>query len=157
VRWFIAFLISFTATGALADGVDRSEICTELAQDYVEKHQQSRDYRLFRIFDFYSNKLDACIHIEAKLFGTSVQVRDLTGVVFSDHQNLLFDCDASGIDEVTIETVWTHRGDVAELPYKDWMTDGQGGPARTVQMTETPLMRRDCEAALERWLVKWNG
>ncbi|MVO14998.1 hypothetical protein [Parasedimentitalea huanghaiensis] len=157
MRWLFAILISFSATGAWADGVDRDAICTELAQDYVEKHQKSRDYRLYRIFDFYSSKIDACIHVEAKLFGTSVQVRDLTGVVFKGHENLLLDCDARGIDDVSIETVRVHRGDVEELPVKDWMSDGLGGPARTVKTAEIPLTRRDCEAALERWLVRWNG
>lgn len=157
MRWFTTFLISLSATTAIADGVDRTAICSELAQDYVNKHQESRDYRLYRVYDFYSTTIDACIHVEAKLFGTSVQVRDLTGVVFSDHQNLLLDCDASGIDEVNIGMVRQHRGDVQELPESDWMSDGQGGPARSVKMAEVPLTRQDCEAALEHWLVRWNG
>lgn len=157
MRWFFVLLISFSASTALADGVDRAAICTELAQDYVTKHQKNRDYRLFRIFDFYSTKIDACIHVEAKLFGTSVQVRDLTGVVFSDHQNLLLDCDASGIDEVNIGVARAHRGDVEELPESEWLSDGQGGSARSVKMVETPLTRKDCEVALEHWLVRWSG
>ena len=157
MRWLFAFLISFSATAALADGVDRAAICTELAQEYVEKHQKNRDYRLFRVFDFYSTKIDACIHVEAKLFGTHVQVRDLTGVVFIGHQNLLFDCDASGIDEVSIDTVRRHRGDVAELPETDWLSDGQGGTAKSVKTAATPLTRKDCEAALEHWLVRWSS
>ena len=157
MRWFFALLVSFFATGALADGVDRSAICTELAQDYVEKHQKSRDYRLYRIFDFYSSKIDACIHVEAKLFGTSVQVRDLTGVVFSDHQNLLLDCNASGIDQASIDVIRRHRGEIEELPENEWLSDGQGGLARSVEMAETPLTRQDCERALEHWLVKWSN
>jgi len=157
MRWLFAILISCAATGAQADNVDRNLICKDLSQDYIAKHEENRDYRLYRIFEFYSAKLDACIHVEAKLFGTSIEVRDLTGVVFSDHQNMLFHCDVSGIDEANIEVVWSHLGDISEVPYKDWLSDGKGGPPRTLQAPELPLRRSDCEAALERWLVRWNG
>ena len=157
MRWIITILIACAAIGAQADGVDRSAICKDLSLDYVAKHEESRDYRLFRIFEFYSTKIDACIHVEAKLFGTSVEVRDLTGVVFSDHQNLLLHCDVSGVDEINIEVVWSHRGDISEIPEAEWLTDGQGGAPRTLHTSETPLTRADCEVALERWLVKWSG
>ena len=157
MRWSIAILIGWAATGAQADTVDRAAICSDLSQEYIVKHEPNRDYRLYRTFEFYSTKIDACIHIEAKLFGTSVEIRDLTGVVFADHQNLLLHCDVSGIDDVNIGVVWSHRGDISEVPYKDWMTDGQGGPPRSVKTPDTPLSRNDCEAALERWLIRWNG
>ncbi len=157
MRWIVAILIGCAVTGAQADGVDRNSICKDLSLDYVAKHEKNRDYRLFRVFEFYSEKIDACIHVEAKLFGTSVEVRDLTGVVFADHQNMLLHCDVSGVDEANIEVVWSHRGDISEVPYKDWLTDGKGGLPRTLKTSEFLLTRSDCEAVLERWLVKWNG
>ena len=59
MRWIVAILIGCVVTGAKADGVDRNSICKDLSFDYIAKHEKNRDYRLFRVFEFYSEKIDA--------------------------------------------------------------------------------------------------
>lgn len=157
MRWVFATLVACAATGAQAEDVNRASICSDLSRDYVEKHEKGRDHRLYRVFELYSAKIDACIHVEAKIFGTGVEVRDLTNVVFANQRNMLLECDVRGIDEVDIEVVRTHRGNVSDVPDKDWLTDGQGGQPKSLKESETPLARIDCELALERWLSKWSG
>ena len=62
----------------------------------------------------YSEKLDACIQVETKLFGPSVQVRDLTQTVITDgisiYGALLLHCDIDGVDRVKIDVVRELRG-----------------------------------------------
>lgn len=142
---------------------DRDAICEALSKDLVAQMSApplSRDYRLYSVNTFYSEKLDACIHVEAKLFGAEVFVRDLTRTVIKNDSAIyppaLLHCDASGVDEADIEAVRRHRGQVANVPYKEWLTDGQGGLPRALKTPDQPLDRAACESALDRWLSVWG-
>ena len=58
MRWIVAVLIVF-ATNAQASEVTRESICSDLSREFIEKRQKGRDHRLYRVFEFYSSKIDA--------------------------------------------------------------------------------------------------
>lgn len=157
-------LIALCAAGPIsAQEPDRTAICQELSNDLVRdlgNPPHSRDYRLYRIEAFVSEKLDTCIHIEVRLFGAEVMVRDMTEAVLKNGTGrfppLLLHCDESGVDEANIEAVRTHGGTMTDVPFDEWLTDGQGGLPRTLRTPEKPYTRDDCEAALGRWMAKWR-
>jgi hypothetical protein len=142
---------------------DRDAICETLSNELVEQMLApplNRDYRLYNVYAFYSEKLDACIHVEAKLIGAEVFVRDLTRTVVENDNAIyppaLLHCDVAGVDEVDIDAVRKHQGFVADVPYKEWLTDGQGGLPRALKTPDEPFDRAACESALDRWLVLWG-
>lgn len=147
---------------------DRDAICEALSKEWVIQKSlppTSKDYRLYRIDSFYSPKLDACIHVEAKLIGAEVWVRDLTRTVMKNDKleypsglnwNVLLHCDDAGVDEADIDAVRRYGGQVFDVPYKDWLTDGQGGLPRALKTPDRPFDRLACESALARWLTKWR-
>ena len=162
---FVRICTAFFLTGAAASALEASgydAICQELSEELVSKISENtdRDYRLYRVENFYSAKLDACIHVEAKMFGPDVQVRDLTRSVIRDtgyfYPPMLLHCDADGVDEADIGAVRARAGLVWDVPYEQWLTDGQGGPARAMSSPNEPYTREDCEAALDRWLARWK-
>ena len=169
-KLFQAALVALTTTlgfvlplTAKAQQTDREAICKLLSDDLVAElssEPHSKDYRLFRVEAFHSAKLDTCIHVEAKLFGPDVMVRDMTYTVIKAAHRffppLLLHCDSEGIDEADIDVVRSRGGRVEDLPYEEWLTDGQGGLPRALKAPDTPLSRTDCEKALESWLVRWR-
>jgi hypothetical protein len=108
----------------------------------------------------YSEKLDACIQVETKLFGPSVQVRDLTQTVITDgisiYGALLLHCDIDGVDRVKIDVVRELRGRVHSVPYARYLDDGVGGPPRALKTPDQPFSRQDCENVLKSWLSAWR-
>lgn len=160
VRWGLIAVVLLPVAGAAQD---RDTLCETLSNELVEQMSAAplnRDYRLYNVYTFYSEKLDACIHIETKLIGAEVFVRDLTRSVIKNDDAIyppaLLHCDVSGVDEADIDTVRRHHGLVAQVPYKEWLTDGQGGLPRALKTPDKPLDRAACESALERWLTLWG-
>lgn len=157
-------LAAIAAAGpATVAAQDRDALCESLSNDLVEQMSApplNRDYRLYNVRAFYSEKLDACIHVEAKLVGAEVFVRDLTrAIVKSDnaiYPPVLLHCDVSGIDQADIDAVRKHFGFVEDVPYREWLTDGQGGLPRALKTPDKPFDRATCENALDRWLVLWG-
>ena len=159
----IAALALLIPAALVAQEVDRAAICTSLSDDLVKQLSADpvrKDYRLFRVEAFYSERLDSCIHVDRKMFGPEVMVRDMTRTVITDGFSklppLLLHCDIYGVDEADIDAVRERRGHVANVPYEEWLTDGQGGLPRALKTPEIPYTREDCEAALERWLARWR-
>lgn len=159
-RWM---LIASTLLPITCAAQDRDAICGELSDELVAQMASpplNKDYRLYDVQTFYSDKLDACIHVEEKLIGAEVFVRDLARSVIKNdisvYPPVLLHCDVSGVDEVDIEAVRELRGSVRDVPYKEWMTNGQGGLPRALETPIEPLKRADCEIALDRWLQSWG-
>lgn len=156
--WALLASVLFPLTGMAQD---REAICDALSDDMV-KHMSAppinKDYLIYSIDAFYSVKLDACISVEAKLFGAYVAVRDLTRTVILDGVTypILLYCDAEGVDEADIDAVRRYRGNVYHVQYKEWLTDGQGGLPRALKQPDVPLNRSACEGALKRWMAKWG-
>ncbi|MFG6569806.1 hypothetical protein [Sulfitobacter sp. 1A13679] len=160
---FRATLIVFAFLPAVCIAQDRTELCETLSSELVALMASpplNRDYRLYDVDAFYSDKLDACIHVEKKLIGPEVFVRDLTrSVIRNDnayYPPALMHCDVSGIDEADISAVREHRGSVSHVPLEEWMSDGQGGLPRALKTPSEPFRRADCENALTRWLNSWG-
>ena len=155
-------LLSALAVGLLLAGPlaaqDRDAICTVLSNDRVEERSAityflPKDYRLYNVYTFYNEELDACIHVEEKLIGAGVLVEDLTKR-FIDYPFLY--CDEFGVDEAIIDVVLRNKGKMGNVPFKEWLTDGQGGLPRALKTPEQPLDRLACENALKRWLALWG-
>lgn len=159
-RGVLIAAILFPIAGAAQD---RDPICESLSNELVARMSApplNRDYRLYNVYAFYSEKLDACVHVETKLIGAEVFVRDLTRTVLrydnAIYAPALLHCDVAGVDEVDVDAVRRHRGLVADVPYKEWLTDGQGGLPRALKTPDEPFDRAACERALVRWLVLWG-
>lgn len=160
VRWVLIAAVLLPVAGAAQD---RNAICEALSNDLVEQMSApplNRDYRLYNVYAFYSDALDACIHVETKLFGAEVFVRDLTRSVIKNENGIyppaLLHCDVFGVDEANIDAVRRHRGFVAEVPFSEWLSDGQGGPPRALKTPQEAFDRAACESALDRWLILWG-
>ena len=159
-----ALLLVLLPCALTAQEVDRDAICKSLSDDLVKElstEPHSKDYRLYRVASYYSAKLDSCIHLEEKLIGLpEVMVRDMTRSVITDRAGsyppLLLHCDAYGVDEVEIDAVRELRGEVQDVPFEQWLTDGLGGPPRAVMSPDIRYTRADCEAALVRWIGRWQ-
>ncbi len=85
-RWALIAVVLLPIAGSARD---RDTICKTLSNELVEQMSTApldRDYRIYNVYAFYSEKLDACIHVEAKLIGAEVFVRDLTRTVIR-HDN----------------------------------------------------------------------
>ncbi|KZL23383.1 hypothetical protein [Pseudovibrio sp. WM33] len=158
-NWIFLVSVLFPVIG---EAQERDAICDALFDDLIKWQSEppfNRDYRLYKVETFYSMKLDACISVEAKLFGAEVEVRDLTRTVIRDgiaKYPLLLHCDSDGVDEANISAVLKYRGNVYNVPYQKWLTDGQGGLPRALKTPDVPFNRFACEAALGRWLEQWG-
>lgn len=160
----VMLIVLVSSNSVFATDQARDEICKALSDDLVLEqgadHFVPQDYRQYSVEHFYSPKLDSCIHVEIKLIGVEVSVRDLTATVITDEPRTsaptLLTCDIHGVDEVSIEVAREQNGRLYNLPYRDYLTDGQGGLPRALRSPNTPYSRGDCELALERWLVKWK-
>lgn len=165
---FIIVLMGLLAVLPVAGAAqDRDEICKTLSNERVEQRSalpyNTRDYRLYNVYVFYSEKLDTCIHVGEKLIGADVWVEDLTQSVIkiglmspAKYPPALLHCDEYGVDEANIDVVRRNKGSVWEIPYKEWLTDGQGGLPRALKTPDQPFDRVACENALKRWLVLWG-
>jgi len=165
MKFLSAMAVGLMLAGPLS-AQGRDEICKMLSNDRVEQRSASttftRDYRLYNVYSFYNEELDACIHVEEKLIGAHVVVEDLTQSVIKSHvfdqtRNLpLLLCDEFGVDEAIINVVRRNGGIVGDLPYNEWLTDGQGGLPRALKTPDQPFDRVACENALSRWLALWG-
>lgn len=102
---------------------------------------------------FYSSKLAAIVQTEVADVGVNFVARDISHSVMKDDGslNVLFHCDESGADVTRIDKVREHRGLVFNVPYTEWLDDGEGGPPRTVKTPAVPYTKARCAALFEKW------
>ena len=159
----IALMILVRATTSVSDvnaQEDESEqdrVCAALGAAHVEraKTELGRDYTNREVRTLYSAALESCVHIETAVIGVDLQIRDLSRSVMRDGSNLhniLVDCSADGANSVILSAVRARFGRVFNVPYREWLDDGFGGPPATLMTPDNPYTRADCERVLEKWL-----
>ncbi len=130
--------------------------CAALGAAHVEraKTEWGRDYTNREVRTLYSAALESCVHIEIVIVGVDVQIRDLSRSVLRDGGNLnvLLDCSADGANSVILTAVRARFGRVFNVPYREWLDDGFGGPPATLMTPDRPYTQADCEKLLEKWL-----
>ena len=130
--------------------------CAALGAAHVEraKTEWGRDYTNREVRTLYSAALESCVHIETVIVGVDVQIRDLSRSVLrdGDNHNVLLDCSADGANSVILSAVRARFGRVFNVPYREWLDDGFGGPPATLMTPDSPYTRADCERVLEKWL-----
>ena len=149
------FIVSITCIFFAGCSDPRDQKCQEASQQYIQraKAEWKRDYTLLKTRGFYSKKFDACIHVEEKEVGLEVEVRDLTQSILKDggNHNLLLHCDENDADSIRIDKVTEHKGRTLEVPYADWLDDGNGGPPRALKTPALPYTKAQCKVILEKW------
>ena len=159
------FIVLMTLVGATTgmsnisaqeDESEQDRVCAALGAAHVEraKTEWGRDYTNREVRTLYSAALESCVHIETVIVGVDVQIRDLSRSVLrdGDNHNVLLDCSADGANSVILTAVRARFGRVFNVPYREWLDDGFGGPPATLMTPDSPYTRADCERVLEKWL-----
>lgn len=147
-------VVLVASLSVLACQSKQDRTCAELGRQYVEnaKNEPGRNQSNLRTESFYSSGLDACVHTEVANVGVRFEIVDLSQSIMRTGNRLLH-CDADGADSVILERVRFHRGLVLNVPYKDWLDDGVGGPPRTLKTPDRPYVRADCDRVFQKWMA----
>lgn len=148
---------SVSDINAQEDESEQDRVCAALGAAHVEsaKTERGRDYTNREVRTLYSAALESCVHIETVIIGVGLEIRDLSRSVMRDGSNLhniLVDCSADGANSVILTAVRARFGRVFNVPYREWLDDGFGGPPATLMTPDSPYTRADCEKVLEKWL-----
>lgn len=157
MKGIVLLLAACLSNAAFSAQLSIDERCGLLAKRHISQMQQGakRDYTLVETSSFYSEKYDSCILVEKAMVGVEVFVRDLTKTILLDggeNFNVLLHCDVDGADSVVLEKVRAQRGRVFEVPYKEWLDDGFGGPPRTLKAPINAYTKAKCESVLQKWI-----
>ena len=163
----IVFMILVGTTTSMSDITAQEDqpeqyrACAALGVAHVEsaKTEWGRDYTNRKARTLYSAALESCVQIEIAIVGVEVEIRDLSHSVMRDggNYNVLLDCSADGANSVILTAVRDRFGRVFNVPYREWLDDGFGGPPATLMTPDRPYTRADCERVLEKWLSILSG
>jgi hypothetical protein len=104
-------------------------MCRELSAKFVKEwREKGQDYTFMKTGAFYSQKLDACIHYENAEVGVDINVYDISKTFLPSIGGMLLHCDTGGANSVILGQVRKYRGQVFDVPYKEFLDNGFGGP-----------------------------
>ena len=153
--------VPFSDVRAQTQHSEQDRACAALGAAHVEKAktERGRDYANRKTTTFYSAALEACVHVEIAIVGVDIEIRDLSHSVMRDggNFNVLLDCTADGANSVILPAVRARFGRVFEVPYREWLDDGFGGPPATLKTPDRPYSQADCRRLLDQWLAILNG
>lgn len=132
-----------------ACGSERDRACAELAK--AESAKDSTPAGTVARRTFWSATLETCIQVRESRTGVDFVVDDLSDNFLQTM--VLFECDRAGVDAAILDSVRAHHGDVWTLKYDHWLTNGEGGPPRTLLTPAEPYTDAKCRAAMTKFLA----
>jgi len=150
---FLVFLLPITTMANKKTIDDKCKILSAKSIEVMKK--DGRDYTLITTKSFYSKKVDSCILIEVADVGVEFIIRDLSKSVIRDgprYWSVLLYCDVDGANSAILKKVREFKGNVFNVPYREWLDDGFGGLPRTVKTPDKPYTKNDCEKVYSKWM-----
>lgn len=132
--------------------------CNQLSEKFVARSKDKpfeKDYTLIDVESFYSNKVDACIHIEHKVIGVELKIYDLSQSIVTDGPNehyLIVNCSIDGAHSIVLDRVRELKGRVWSVPYIRYTDDGFGGKSSGLETPPKPYTKEDCNMLLNKWI-----
>jgi len=157
-KYIAILLLAFSISTPAFAGDSLDERCGILSQNLVSKIEKiaGSDYYVLReVSHFYSNKFDMCVYVEKAVVGVEVSIRDLSRTILRSHaemHNQLLHCDVDGVNSVILSKVKEHRGRLDDVPYKEYLDDGFGGPPATLHTSSEPYTKEQCKQVFEKWM-----
>lgn len=141
---------------SLAQAQRLNKQCQDFGKGVVMKHEGMFDGT--KVSFFYSKRLDTCIAQSIDELGNDYSLCDIKrnyikqGLLDISNCGGVFYCDKDGVDNVVLEKVEKYKGNLFEVPYKEYLDNGEGGEARAIKTPEKSYTREKCETMFDKKL-----
>lgn len=134
-----------------------NRLCQNFGKNIIAQHEELYD-KNSKISFFYSKRLDTCVLKETDVLGNEYFLCDIKGnyIKQEDYRvcGEIFHCDKDGVDNVILEKAEQYNGYMFNVPYSEYLDNGEGGQPRTLTTPEAPYTREKCEELFNKKLLE---
>ena len=148
---------AFTFSAAMAEDVSSQEkLCKDLGARLVA-FDARQEYKVWSaegttVHFSFSAEIKSCVGTKTDYPNNAWMGQDISHN-FMDI-GPLFWCNAEGVDNAIIDAVRSFKGQVNEIDYREWLDNGEGGPASAVQVPQASYGRDRCATRFKRKLAE---
>ncbi|HAR54758.1 TPA: hypothetical protein DCR79_00485 [Patescibacteria group bacterium] len=134
--------------------------CQTFGKDLIKRHKDLLQKDNNRQNFFYSKRLDTCVMAKSSELNNEWGIYDIKrnyikqGLEESGLMGNIFYCDRDGVDNLILEKADQYKGELFDVPYENYLDNGEGGEPRTLKTPNSPYSRDKCKQLFNRKLVE---